>query len=270
VNIILNWKKSKDMEKEKLEGMMIEFVDGTLSESDRSLVEQAIASNPEAAKLYEQTKTILQVMDNAGAVEPSAKLKMSFEKALQAEQQKGAKVVSFQAPQLYRMAAGIALLITLGIAAYWINKGIEQEQKLVEIENEMKRTKMLMLAMLQNQGSAGQRLQGVSVSLNMKLEQADDEIVNVLVHTLETDGNTNVRLASLEALARFHEQPHVRAELVKALGKQTDPAVQIALIRLLVEIKAKDSIKELERISTDELSLPAVQDEAHAGILKLS
>jgi hypothetical protein len=258
------------MEKEKLEEMMIEFVDGTLSESDCVVMEQEIATNPEAAKLFEQTKTILQIMDNASAAEPSARLKASFEKTLQAEQQRGAKVVSFSAPQLYRIAAGIALVITLGVAAYWINKGIEQEQKLAKIEEEMKRTKTLMMAMLQNQGSAGQRLQGVSVSLTMNVEQADDEIVNVLVHTLETDGNTNVRLASLEALARFHEQPHVRAELVKALGKQTDPAVQIALIRLLVEIKAKDSLKELERISTDELTLPAVQDEAHAGILKLS
>jgi hypothetical protein len=258
------------MEKEKLEGLMIEFVDGTLADSDRAVMEQEIASNTEAAKLYAQTKAILQIMDNASAAEPSAKLKLSFEKALQTEKQKEAKVISFGAPQLYRIAAGIALVITLGVAAYWINKGIEQEQKLAKIEEEMQRTKTLMLAMMQNQRSAGQRLQGVSVSLNMKVEQADDEIVNVLVHTLETDGNTNVRLASLEALARFHEQPHVRAELVKALGKQTDPAVQIALIRLLVEIKAKDSLKELERISTDELSLPAVQDEAHAGILKLS
>lgn len=258
------------MEKEKLEGMMIEFVDGMLSESDRAHIEQEIASNPEAAKLYEQTKIILQLMNSASAVEPSTRLKVSFEKALQSEQQKRGKVVSFGMPQLYRIAAGIALVITVGVAAYWINKGIEQGQKLAKIEEEMQRTKTLMLAMLQNQGSAGQRLQGVSVSLNMKIEQADDEIVNVLVRTLETDGNTNVRLASLEALARFHEQPHVRAELVKALGKQTDPVVQIALIRLLVEIKAKDSLKELERISTDELTLPAVQDEAHAGILKLS
>lgn len=258
------------MEREKLEGMMIEFVDGTLSDSDRALIEQEIATNSEAVKLHEQTKAILQIMDNASAAEPSAKLKANFEKALQTEQQKGAKVVSFGMPQLYRIAAGILLVITVGIAAYWINKGIEQEQKLAKIEEEMQRTKTLMLAMMQNQGSAGQRLQGVSVSLNMKVEQADDEIVNVLVHTLETDGNTNVRLASLEALARFHEQPHVRAELVKALGKQTDPVVQIALIRLLVEIKAKDSLKELERISTDESALPAVQDEAHAGILKLS
>ena len=251
---------------------MIEYVDGTLNDVDRKLVEQEIASNTKAAKLHEQTREILQVMDRVSASEPSIKLKTSFDKILQqeVEKQKRGKVISFTLPQVYRMAAGIALLVTLGVAAYWINRGIQQERELAKIREEIVRTKTIMIALLQNQGSAGQRLQGVSVSLNMKLEQADDEIVNVLVHTLETDDNTNVRLASLEALARFHEQPHVRTELVKALSKQTDPSVQIALIRLLVEIKEKDSLKELQRISTDELMLPAVQDEAHAGILKLS
>lgn len=246
---------------------MIEYVDGTLNAADRMQVEQAIASNTEALKLYEQTRELLQVMDRVTDREPSVKLKTSFHKILkqELEQQKGGKVISFRLPQVYRMAAGIALVISVGLAAYWF-----QERRIEKLADEMRKTKTLMMAKLQNQGSAGQRLQGVSVSLNMKLEQADDEIVNALVHTLETDDNTNVRLASLEALARFHEQPHVRTELVKALSKQTDPAVQIALIRLLVEIKAKDSLKELQRISSDELLLPAVQDEAHAGILKLS
>jgi hypothetical protein len=253
------------MEKEKLESMMIEYVDGTLNDADHKLVAEMIANDPAATKLHEQTKEILRVLYNAVKVEPSAKLKANFEKLLQEEQQKKGKVVSFSfsLPQVYRMAAGVALVISVGLAAYWF-----QERKIEALALKMEETKAMMMAMLQNEGSAGQRLKGVSVSLQMV--KADDEIVNALVNTLETDPNTNVRLASLEALARFHEQPHVRAELVKALSKQTDPSVQIALIRLLVEIKAKDSLKELERISTDELTLPAVQDEAHAGILKLS
>jgi anti-sigma factor RsiW len=251
------------MEREKLEGMMIEYVDGTLNATDHKLVAELIVNNPAAAKLHKQTKEILRVLDNAAEVEPSSKLKVNFERLIHEEQQKKGKVISFSLPQVYRIAAGIALVVSVGLAAYWF-----QERRIETLAHEMEQTKALTMALLQNQGSAGQRLQGVSVSL--QIVKADDEIVTALVKALETDPNTNVRLASLEALARFHEQPHVRAELVKALSKQTDPSVQIALIRLLVEIKAKDSLKELERISTDELTLPAVQDEAHAGILKLS
>ena len=251
---------------------MIEYVDGTLDETDCKLVEQVMASNLEIAKLHEQTRELLHMMNHVPLAEPSVKLKKNFEQSLQQEiaKQNGGRVVVFSMPKLYRIAAGIALLTTLSVAAYWVNKGIQQEREIAKIKEEMKQTKALMMTMLQNQGSAGQRLEGVSVSLKMKLEQADDEIVNVLVRTLETDRNTNVRLASLEALARLHEQPHVRTKLVRALSKQTDPSVQIALIRLLVEMKEKESLKELQRISTDELMLPAVQDEAHAGILKLS
>jgi hypothetical protein len=38
----------------------------------------------------------------------------------------------------------------------------------------------------------------------------------------------------------------------------------------MVNMKEKEVIKELEKITNDESSLPAVKDEAHAGILRLS
>ena len=87
---------------------------------------------------------------------------------------------------------------------------------------------------------------------------------------MNEDPNTNVRMAALEALGKFHNQPHVRKALVASLNTQKDPVVQIALIRLMVEMKEKDITKELERISTDEETLQAVKDEAQAGILRLS
>lgn len=258
------------MEKEKLEAMLVEFIDGTLPATDCEWLEREIATNPETARLFEQTKQLLAMMDKSAELEPSPTLKTNFAKHLSAEmeKQKGGRVVSFQVSTLYRIAAGVALVIASSIAIYWVNRGIEQERRLAAIEAELQRTKTQMISMLQNPNSAGQRLQGVSVSL--QIAKMDDEIVDALVRTLETDPNTNVRLAAMDALARFHEQPHVRSELIMALSVQTDPSVQIALIRLLVEIKAKDSLKELQRISTDELLLPAVKDEAHAGILKLS
>lgn len=258
------------MEKEKLEAMLVELIDGTLPAQERERLETEIRLNPDTARLFEQTKQILTAMDNSAQYEPSSLLRANFLNNLQVEtaKQKGERVVSFSISTVYRIAAGVVLVIASGLVIFWMARNNEQEQRLARMEEELKRIKAEMIALLQNPNSAGQRLQGVSVSL--QISKVDDEIVEALVSTLETDPNTNVRLAALEALARFHEQPHVRSELIMALGVQKDPAVQIALIRLLVEIKAKDSLKELERITTDELLLPAVKDEAHAGILKLS
>ena len=47
------------MNKEQLESMMIDYVDGLLDETDREKMEALIASDPGVHMLYEQTKTIL-------------------------------------------------------------------------------------------------------------------------------------------------------------------------------------------------------------------
>jgi HEAT repeat protein len=123
--------------------------------------------------------------------------------------------------------------------------------------------------MLENQQSASQRLLGATVAFN-DVEKADDDIVEALVHAMNEDSNTNVRIAALEALGKFYKQPHVRKALIESLNSQKDPLVQIALIRLMIEMKEQHIRQYLEQITTDEESLPAVKDEAHAGLIKLS
>ena len=125
-----------------------------------------------------------------------------------------------------------------------------------------------MFGMLDNEYSASQRIKGVAVA--GKLSKPDDEIVKVLFQTLQNDPNTNVRLAALEALAKFHEDPAVRNGLVTGLSKQTDPMVQIRLIQLMVEMKEKQVIDDLQMMVDDAGTMKAVKDEAYSGILKLS
>jgi HEAT repeat protein len=104
----------------------------------------------------------------------------------------------------------------------------------------------------------------------MEFSDADDDIVAALIHTMNTDPNTNVRLAALDALAKFNQDPVVRAALIDALAKQKDPMVQITLIQLMVQMKERKVVKDLERIVDDAGVIKAVKDEAYTGILKLS
>ncbi|HEY8934956.1 MAG TPA: HEAT repeat domain-containing protein, partial [Cyclobacteriaceae bacterium] len=80
----------------------------------------------------------------------------------------------------------------------------------------------------------------------------------------------NVRLAALDALGKFHQQESVRKALIASLSIQKDPVVQISLIRLMVEMKEKGIVTQLQKITTDSETLPAVKDEAQAGLLRLS
>jgi hypothetical protein len=256
------------MEKEQLESLLIDYIDGKLNEADRRKAEQELVSNPEAYSLYEQLKEVISAMDRSASLEPSRSLKINFDKLLEQEMESvNVKTIFFQ-PVFYRVAAAVAFLVVAGFGGYYVVQNQQQTQRIAEMEREVQVTKQMMIAMMNNDQSASQRMTGVAVAY--KFEKADDEIVQVLVKTMHEDPNTNVRMAALEALSKFHSEPKVRQVLMNSLSVQKDPVVQIALIQLLVTMKEKGVMKDLERMTKDKTMMKAVKDEAYSGMLKLS
>lgn len=261
-----------NMDQEKLSGMIIDYIDGKLNEVDKQVIEQELVKNADAYKLFEQLKEVMQVMDKSEKLEPSEKLKQKFEAALQVEinEEQKSKTVFFT-PAWYRAAAAAALLIVGGGVGYWISQQNQQRSELAALQLEMQETRRLVLAQMNNNQSASQRMLGVMAAYeSVQANKPDDEIVEALVTTMNNDGNSNVRLAAIEALSKFTGEENVRKALVQSLSVQKDPVVQIALIQLLVQMKEKGAVKSFEQIIDDEQVLPAVKDEAHAGIFKLS
>lgn len=258
------------MDNEKLEMQLIDYIDGKLPEAERHQVEQELMRNDKAYKLYEQLKEIIHAMEKAEKLEPSQDLKRQFDQLLSTEiaaSKKTTKIIFFQ-PAFYRAAAAVALLVVGGSIGFWISKQNDQQQEIARIKQEMEATKVTMMSLIDNKSSASQRLQGVNVALT--IETADDEVVRALAKRMNEDPNTNVRLAALDALSKFHDEPLVRKVLIDALGSQKDPIVQIALIQLMVKMKEKGVVNDLKRIVDDEATMKAVKDEAYSGMLELS
>jgi anti-sigma factor RsiW len=257
------------MDKHKLESQLIDYIDGKLNDTERKLIEQELMQNAEAFSLYEQLKEVMQLMGTSQGLEPSLKMRSSFDDLLQQEMKdaKKTKVIFFW-PVFYRVAAAVTLLIVGVSLGFWISQYERQQDELEAVKKQLEESKQVMMAMLENQQSASQRVLGATVAF--KMENPDHEIMTALVAAMNQDPNTNVRLAALDALGKFRQEPSVRKALIESLSTQKDPVVQIALIRLLVEMKEKSTIGELERITTDEKMIKEVKDEAHAGLLRLS
>jgi anti-sigma factor RsiW len=258
------------MDNEKLEMLLIDYIDGKLTDAERQQVEQELVRNEQAFRVYEQLKEVIHTIDKSKKLEPSHHLKKQFDEFLAAEiktSKKETKIILFQ-PAFYRVAAAVALLVVGGGIGFWISRHNDQQQRLIAIERELKATKATMMGFIDNQQSASQRLQGINVALT--IQNADDEVVKALAKRMNEDPNTNVRLAALDALSKFHTEPHVRKVLLDALSTQKDPMVQIALIQLMVKMKEKSVVNDLKKIIEDSESMKAVKDEAYTGILKLS
>lgn len=163
---------------------------------------------------------------------------------------------------IVRVAAGFALLMVGYLAAQLL----QTDSELKGMKEEMAQMKALMLEQLESSSASG-RLQAVSNSLNMSA--ADDETVSALIETMNFDNNMHVRTKAVEALAYFGDNPMVSTALSAALSTEEEPAVQIAIINALVELKDEGAIETLERLSTNEDVLKDVQGEARLGIFKL-
>ncbi|WP_234736618.1 HEAT repeat domain-containing protein [Tellurirhabdus bombi] len=116
--------------------------------------------------------------------------------------------------------------------------------------------------------SASERIQAVNQSY--ELNEANQEITQLLINTLNFDDNLNVRLAACQALLRFENEPGVREALIQSLKIQTDPNVQITLIEALVAMKEKRAVDEMQRLVQNQQVLEVVRLKAEEGLNHLS
>ncbi|WP_295770968.1 HEAT repeat domain-containing protein [uncultured Mucilaginibacter sp.] len=127
--------------------------------------------------------------------------------------------------------------------------------------------KKVLFDKLNDQSSPASRLKALSQTGEFK--NLSNDVVDVLVETMNNDPNTNVRMAALDGLAKFYKESYVRKQLVKSLKKQQDPMVQIALIELLTRMKESAILTELEGMVKDESKMDAVRETAYSGAFQL-
>jgi hypothetical protein len=132
------------------------------------------------------------------------------------------------------------------------------------MQKEIKEMKEAMLFSLIDNESASQRIKAVSYAEEMA--NPDQNVIQVLVSTLNHDKNVNVRLAALYSLASFADSRQVRDSLVTSLPKQTEPLIQVMLINLLAEKKDNRAIAPIRDIISNKNTLPAVKDAAQRSL----
>lgn len=253
------------MKEDKLLQLLTDYFDGNLSNEEIQAVENELNTNASARKIFEQLNEVLGTIEDSQELEPSQKLQQNFDALLVAEMEKkkvGGKIVFFQS-LYFKAAAVVLMLIVAGGVGYFIS----EEQNNHRLAEKIEAAQSVMLAKLENQHSVSQRLIGIH---EVYEGTPDNELVKALIKLMNEDTNTNVRLAAVNALVKFYDEPHVRQALINALSTQTDPLVQIELIQILVYKEEQEAVKPLENIIKDDQTLQAVKDEAYAGLFSLS
>ena len=126
---------------------------------------------------------------------------------------------------------------------------------------------MMMLSLLENP-AASERLRAVSYT--EEINEVDDKVVDALLTTLNNDANVNVRLVTLEALAKLADNVKVREGLVQSITQQESPLVQSALADIMVKLQEKRSVKPLRQLLRDDNLNHLVKGKIEQSIRELS
>jgi hypothetical protein len=261
------------MKFQELENKLIDYLDDALTQEQRLEIEQQLESSAELRQILDELRTVMNGMETTEEFQPSSNLKNNFDQFLQKEISKqgggDANVVEFKKPNsgykrfLFQIAAAAAILI-MGV---FIGKNLGGELQVTpgDIADLEKKMRTEMLELLEDNSTSG-RIKAVNISYEL---QPDDEIVDALIQSMNIDKSTNVRIAAMEALSHFGDDPKVRTALCKSLAVQSNQLIQLSLIKILINLKEKQAIEYFEKIIEKESTTPEVRDEAQMGIFKM-
>ena len=236
---------------------MMEYLSDTLAQDKRRGFEQFLVDNPEYRKQFEELSQTWNRVD-LSAPNPSEEMDERFFEMLHTEIRETKKSKSASRSWLTtisellwkpQIAYGV-LLVALGVmGGYLLNSDDDSEKvptTIVSNPSEMEKVRERLVLTLLEQPSANKRLQAVNEA--SKLDDANERVIEALFSTLNSDPNINVRLVTVESLAKYAETPEVRMGLVKSIGLQDSPLVQIALADLMVALQEKTSVESMRRL----------------------
>jgi hypothetical protein len=163
-----------------------------------------------------------------------------------------------------QLGTAVAFLIIGVMAGQMATIRVGTKSEIAGMRKEMQDMRELVTLALLEQPSAVDRLRGVSMS--RQLSGADNQVVSTLLKTLNTDPNVNVRIAATDAIRNYCDRDWVRIELIRSLGSQTSPLVQVSLIDVLTSIRETRASDAFKSLIDDERSIEPVKKRAQLAL----
>lgn len=252
----MNWEQNdKAMDKQQITSLLTKYNAGIVTEEEKVIIEQLLEKGLIDLDDLQDVRDLNETLQRFEYPSPSPDLDVTFYQMLRKEQKSSAGFsfrnwfnVSGLAPGLAFAAATFLLGLAAGYVLFQQSPGDGSDiQALSNEVNDLK--EMMMLSLLEKE-SATERLR--AVNLTQEMPAASQSVTKALITTLNSDENVNVRLAALEALIPYTQDSNVRTELIKSIGKQHSPLLQIALADLMVALQEKESVKEFEKLLENE------------------
>lgn len=265
----------------EIQTLLIDYLDGKLDHASADQLRQHLEGCGECKREADDLQLLLTAMHNTVGETPPPALRESFDTMLQSELNmlttaniiqefkpvgdRPAKIIPISHP-VWKVAAAV-MLVAAGVVIGRSLPSRSEPTRFAEIDslrNEVKSMRQENMLNMIDDESASQRIKAVSYA--EEISNPDQQVIDVLIHTLNNDKNVNVRLAALYSLERFADKRAVRDSLVSSLPAQTEPIIQVVLINLLAEKRDTRAIAPIRNIITNKKTLKEVKDAAQRSL----
>ncbi|MGB8492297.1 MAG: zf-HC2 domain-containing protein [Bacteroidales bacterium] len=267
------------MKCEEVGAFMIDYLDNKLESGQKAMIEKHLETCEACLDQLRDFQELLGLIADEEPVMPDDSIKVNFYHMLHNELKRneeagnafsGSSAKKWDLRYTYMIAAGIALLICGSFIGMLIFSGLSdrnRKSEIVQLRSEVNDLKKTVMFTMLKDGSSSYRIEAVGYAY--KIDAPDQNLIEALVETLDNDKNVNVRLAAAYALEKFQNMASVRTSLVNSLTVQTDPILQVTLINILVGMQEKSAIVPIEKIISNDRTLPAVRNVAEERVRML-
>ena len=258
------------MTSEEIRLLIPQYLAGQLTLAEKDSFEKHLNESGELRAEVEELRTMWEGLGLLNEEQPSAAMRARFYERLNAIQRsKERSRFVWWKPSLALQIAGALAFFIGGIYVGRLHTaGAATAGEVAQLQTQVQDLHQTVALSLLERQSATSRLEGISWS--SRVDRPDGELLSALVATLNHDPNTNVRLASLDALEKFSGEDSVRKALVGSLSVQDSPLVQIALIDALVHVHDNAAAGQFRKLTGNAEVNSAVRQRAEWGLQKLS
>lgn len=254
---------------QQLNDLIRRYQEGKASDEDLQRLEKYIETGQVEWEALEDVHKLYQNLDRLETPMPSEKMTESFY-ALLATKTTTKKAGSQWFTDLWLSVPSVRWAYTFGLLAagmaigWFFNSKSQDPAEIHLLSAEVKEMKEMMMLSLLEKESTSERLK--AVSLTSELAGASEKITEALLQTLNNDENVNVRLAALEALLPYSNDPNVRTGLIASIARQESPLVQISLAETMVALQEKGSVDPLKKLLEREGTPAEVKEKIEESI----
>jgi len=258
------------MKQERIIELWQEKIAGEISEENARLLSEKLNKDEKLFQELREMQRTWNLIEDIERPEPSSKMDARFEGMMAAYSDRQSARPNMLNWIVIRMAkswqAALTSLIIGLFAGWWLLPSQNQQKDIQQLSNEIQSMKEMMMLTLIEQPKAQERIK--AVNLAAELSNADKEVINALIMTLNNDENVNVRLAALESIVRYANKAEVRQALVDALKMQDSALLTVAIADVLVQLQEKSSLKTMEELK-EQVDNETVKEKLEQSILTL-